>query len=144
MQGKCNFDEVGDAVAGEALALLVLERLGVAACGQDALPEMVDADDAEQLRVDRLAVSLHRRQELGDADAVDLIDAEELRQRLMRAADLIQYLAPDSGAGQAAKLGKEFPHRALKTEIAIAGHMRSKIPLQPLIVVPMRRGGIAR
>ena len=54
---------------------------------------MLGADDAEMLGSDRLAVPLHRRQQPGDAGAVDLIDAEEARQRLMRAADLVEDLA---------------------------------------------------
>ena len=54
---------------------------------------MLVADDAEMLGGNRLAVLLHRRQQLGDAAAVDLLDAEELRQRLVRAADFVEDLA---------------------------------------------------
>jgi hypothetical protein len=79
MQAEGKLDDVGNALAGEAFALLILERFGVAARRQEALLEMLGADDAEMLRVDRLAVFAHRRQELGDAVAVDPIDAEELR-----------------------------------------------------------------
>ena len=54
---------------------------------------MLGADDAEMLGGNRLAVPLHRRQQSGDAVAVDLLDAEEAGQRLMRAADLVENLA---------------------------------------------------
>ena len=77
VQPESELDDVGDAFAGRALALLILERLGVAACRQESLLEMLSTDDAEMLRGDRLAVLAHRRQQLGDAAAVDLIDAEE-------------------------------------------------------------------
>src|SRR5262249_35359281 len=103
------------------------------------LPVMVSADDAEKLRVDRLAVPLHCRQQLGDTGAVDLIDAEELRQRLVRAADLSEDFAPHGGAGQPAKLGDELADRT----VAIAGDMGGEIALQSALVVPMRAGRIA-
>src|SRR6516225_7780959 len=99
MQAECKLDQVGNAVIGQALALLILERLSVAAHRQKALPEMVNANDAKMLGLDWLAVAFHRCQELGDAAAVDLVDAEELRQRLMRAADLGEDLALRGGAG---------------------------------------------
>ena len=65
----------------------------VAARRQEPLLEVLGADDAEMLRRDRLAVPLHRREQLGNAVAVDLIDAEEARQRLVRAADFVEDLA---------------------------------------------------
>ena len=74
---------------------------------------MLVADDAEMLRGDRLAVLAHRRQQLGDAVAVDLIDAEELRQRLVRAADLVEHLALNGSPGKPAELGDELAHRAM-------------------------------
>ena len=88
MQPESELDDVGDAFAGRALALLILERVSVAACGQESLLEMILADDAEMLGGDRLAVLAHRRQQLGDAGAIDLLDAEELRQRLMASSPL--------------------------------------------------------
>ena len=112
MQPEGKLDDVGDAFAGHALAALVLEGVGVAACGQESLLEMLGADDAEMLGGDRLAVLAHRRQQLGDAGAVDLLDAEELRQRLMRAADFVEDLALNGGPGEPAEFGDELAHRA--------------------------------
>ena len=103
MQAKCKFDDVGDALVGHASALLIFERLGVAPSRQEALPKVVSTNDAEVLRVDRLAVPFHRRQQLSDAGAVDLIDAEELRQRLVRATDLGEDFALHGGAGKPAE-----------------------------------------
>ena len=92
MQPEGELDDIGNAV-GHAFAALILEGLDGAARRQEPLLEMLGADDAKMLRGDRLAVSLHRRKKLGDAVAVDLIDAEEARQRLVRAADLVEDLA---------------------------------------------------
>ena len=39
---------------------------------------MLSADDAEMLRGNRLGVLAHRCQQLGDASAIDPLDAEEL------------------------------------------------------------------
>ena len=139
MQPEGKLDDVGDAVAGHAFAPLILEGLGVAACCQEPLLEMLGADDAEMLRGNRLAVLAHRRQQLGDAAAIDLLDAEELRQRLVRAADLFEHLALNGSAGKPAELGDELPHRAMLPEIAIPGHVRGEIALQPCLVIPMRR-----
>ena len=144
MQAERELDDVRDALAGHAFALLIFERVGVAARREETLLEMLGADDAEMLRGDRLAVLAHRRQQLGDALAVDLIDAEELRQRLVRAADLVEHLALDGGPGKPAKLGDELPHRAMAPEIAIPGHVGGEIALQPCLVVPVRAGRIAR
>ena len=49
MQPESELDDVWDAFAGRALALLVLERVGVAACGKEAVLEMILTDDAEML-----------------------------------------------------------------------------------------------
>src|SRR5262249_6012873 len=129
---------------GPRVAVYCRDRAGIAARRQEARLEMVGADDAEKLRLDRLAVPLHRRQELGDTDAVDLLDAEELRQRLMRAADLGEDLALHGGAGQPAKLGDELAHGAITSKIEIAGDMGGEITLESALVVPMRAGRIAR
>src|SRR6516225_3343953 len=144
MQAERKLDDVGDGVVGQALAPLVLERLGVAARRQKALPEMVNANDAKMLGLDRLAVPFHRCQELGNAAAVYLLDAEELRQRLVRAADLGEDLALHGGAGQPAKLGDELAHGAITSKIEIAGDMGGEITLESALVVPMRAGRIAR
>ena len=93
---------------------------------------------------DRLAVLAHRRQQLGDAGAVDLIGAEECSQRLMGAADFLEHFALDGGPGKPAELGDELAHRAIAPQVAISGHMRGEITLQPGLVVPMRAGRIAR
>src|SRR5262249_49324204 len=122
----------------------IFEGIGVAARRQKPLPEMLSADDAEMLRLDRLAQALHRRQQLGDAGAVHPLDAEELGQRLMRAAGLFEDFALNGATGESANLGNERPHGALALEIAIPGHMGGKITLQSVLVVPMRTGGIAR
>src|SRR5262249_1339419 len=93
MQAECKLDDVGNAFAGQTFALLIPERFGVAARRQEALLEMLGTDNAEMLGRDRLAVLAHRGQEFSDAIAVDPIDAEELRQRLVRAAHLCEDLA---------------------------------------------------
>src|SRR5262249_60328310 len=129
---------------GPRVAVYCRDRAGIAARRQEARLEMVGADDAEKLRLDRLAVPLHRRQELGDTGAVDLLDAEELRQRLMRAADLGEDLALHGGAGQPAKLGDELAHGAVTPEIAVAGDMGGEITLEAAFVIPMGTSWIAR
>ena len=116
---------------GGALAQLILEGIGVAACRQETLLEMLGTDDAEMLGGDRLAVLAHRGQQLGDAAAVDLLDAEELRQRLMRAAHFREHFALDGGPGKPAKLGDELAHRAMLPEVAIPGDVGGEIALQP-------------
>src|SRR5215471_2032332 len=78
MQAERELDDVGNAVL-DAPALLIRERLGIAARRQEPLLEMILANDAEMLRIDRLAVLAQRSEQLGDADAVDLLDAVELR-----------------------------------------------------------------
>src|SRR5215471_1389142 len=105
---------------------------------------MLGSNDAEVLRFDRLAVFAHRRQELGDAVAIDLIGAEELRQRLMRAADLRENLALHGGPGQAPEFSNELAHGAVTFEIAVAGDMGGEITLEPTLIVPMGTGRIAR
>src|SRR5262245_59110554 len=144
MQPERELDDVRDAFAGRAIALLVLERVGVAACGQEALLEMALADDAEMLRGDRLGMLAHRGQQLGDAGAVDLLDTEEPSQRLMRAADILEHLALDGTAGHSTELGDELSHRAIPPQITVAGHMRGEVTLQPCLVVPMRAGRLTR
>ena len=62
MQPECKLDDVWNAFAGLALALLILEGLGVAACGQEPLFQMILTDDAEMLCGDRLGVLAHRGQ----------------------------------------------------------------------------------
>ena len=62
----------------------------------------------------------------------------------MRAADFFEHFALDGSSGKSAKLGNEFPHRAMTPKLAISSHMRSEIALQPRGVVPMRAGRIAR
>ena len=131
MQPEGKLDDVGNAVAGHAFAALIFESVDVAARCQESLLEMLDADDAKMLGGNRLAVLPHRRQQLGDALAIDLIDAEELRQRLMRAAYLGQYLALNGSAGEPTELADELAHRAVLPELAIPGHVRGEIALQP-------------
>ena len=62
MQPESKLDDVWDAFAGRALALLVLERVGVAACGKEALLQVIHTDHAEMLGGDRLGVLAHRGQ----------------------------------------------------------------------------------
>ena len=62
MQPESELDDVWDAFTGRALALLVLERVGVAACGEESVLEMTLADNAEMLCGDRLGVLAHRGQ----------------------------------------------------------------------------------
>jgi hypothetical protein len=57
---------------------LIFERIGIAACCKEPLPEMLRTDDSEMLRGNWLAVLAHGCQQLGDSSAVDLIGAEEL------------------------------------------------------------------
>ena len=90
---------------------------------------MLLADDAKMLGGDRLAMPLHRLEQPGDAGAVDLVDAEEGRQRLMRAADIVEDLALTRGPGETTKFGKELAHRAALAEVAVAGDMGGKIAL---------------
>src|SRR5262249_42894474 len=111
---------------------------------QKPFSEMLGADDAEMLRLDRLAVPAHRSEQLGNAGAVDSLDAEELGQRLMRAADLLQDSALDRAAREAAKFVNEFAHGAVATKITISGHVGGEITLESTLVVPMRARGIAR
>src|SRR5262249_44501983 len=134
----------GQALVGHALSLLIFERLRVPALGQEQALEMLDADDAEELRRDRPAVLLHRREQLGDAPAVDLVGAEELRQRLVRAADLFEHLALHGGPGEPAELADELPHRAVAPEVAVPGDVGREVALQPRLVVPVRARRIAR
>jgi len=91
MQPEGELDDVGDALVGHALALLVFECVGVAARCQKALLEMLDTNNAEMLGRNRLAVPLHRRKQFGNAVAIDLIDTEEVSQRLVRTAYLGEY-----------------------------------------------------
>ena len=91
MQPEGELDDIGDAV-GHALAALILEGVSGAARGQEPLFEVFGADNAEMLGRDRLAVPLHRRQQLGDAIAIHPVGAEELRQRLMGTGDLVRIL----------------------------------------------------
>ena len=104
MQPESELDDVGDAVGGNAFAALILEGVDSAARRQEPLFEVLGADDAKMLGGDRLAVPLHRGQQLGDAGAVDLIDAEEGGQRLMRAADLVEDLALDARSRRAREI----------------------------------------
>ncbi len=85
MQPEGELDHIRDAVAGDAFAALILESVDGAARRQEPLLEMLGADDAEMLGSDRLPVSAHRRQELGDAGAIDSIGAEEARKRRRKA-----------------------------------------------------------
>ena len=84
MQPERKLDDVRNAVAGHAFAALILESITIAACCQKPLLEMLDANDAKMLGSNRLAVPPHRAKQLADALAIDLIDPEELRQRLVR------------------------------------------------------------
>ena len=95
---------------------------------------------------DRLAMPLHRRQQLGNAAAVDLLDAEELRQRLVRTADLGEHLALLGGAGEPPEFGDELPDRTmrLRHDRRSRRYMRGQIALQPGLVVPVGAGRIAR
>src|SRR5262245_5567874 len=128
MQAECKLDNIGNSVS-HAFALLIFEGLGISASHQESLLKMLDTDDAEMLRQDRLAVLAHCPQQLGNALAIDLIDAEELRQRLMRAPDLGKNFPPHDRTGQAAKFGQEVPHRAFALEVAIPRNMRSHVML---------------
>ena len=138
VQAEGELDDIGNAV-GHAFAALILEGVDSAARGQEPLFEVFGADDAEMLGLDRLANRFIARQELGDAVAIHPVGAEEARQRLMRAADLGQDLALNGGAGEPAKLGDEFPHRAALPEVAVSRHMGGEIALQPGLVIPMGR-----
>src|SRR5258708_38869451 len=73
VQAECELDEVGDAFAGHTSALSIFERLAFPACRKETMLEVTLANDAEMFRGDRLAVSLHRRQQLGDAGAINPI-----------------------------------------------------------------------
>jgi hypothetical protein len=131
MQSEGEFDDVGNSVGGRAFAALILECIAVAACCEKPLFEMPAADDAEMLGSNRLAVSPHRRQQPGDAVTIDLIDAEELRQRLVRTACLGQYPALDGSPGKPAEFGDELTHRAVLLEVAVPCHVRGEIALPP-------------
>src|SRR5215471_7826037 len=112
MQAESNLDNVRNPFAGQALSLLILEGVGIAACRQEPLFEMLSTNDAEMLRRDRLAVLAPRCEQLADASAIDLINAEELSERLMRAANFFEDFALNASAGKPAKLADEFPHGA--------------------------------
>src|SRR5262249_14913444 len=131
MQPERELDDVGNAFAGHALAALILESIDIAARCKKPLLEMLDTNDTKMLGSNRLAVPPHRSQQLGDAFAIDLIDPEELRQRLVRTTYLGKYLAPNGSPRKPAKLGNERSHRAMPPEIAISRHVRSQITLQP-------------
>src|SRR5262249_34699059 len=119
MQAESDLDDVGNSILGDALALLIFEGVGVTARCEKSLLEMLGTDDAEMMRGHRLAVLAHHCPQLGDALAVDLIDAEELRERLMRAADLGEHLALDGTPGKPTELANKFPHGAMAIQIAI-------------------------
>src|SRR5262249_49253902 len=78
MQTEGDLDNVWNAFGGRSFALLIFESFRVAACLQESLLQMFDADDAEMLGRNWLAVLPHRREQLGDAGAVHPLDAEEL------------------------------------------------------------------
>ena len=48
------------------------------------------------------------------------------------------------GPGEPAEFGDELAHRAALAEIAVSGHMRGEITLQPLLVIPVGAGRVAR
>jgi hypothetical protein len=129
MQTECKLDDVWDVFAGRALALLIFERLGGTACGQETLFEMILADDAEMFCGDRLGMLAHRRQQLGDAGTVDLLNTEELSQRVVRTADFFEYFALNGSPGKSAELGDEFSHCTMAPEIAIPGYVGGEISL---------------
>jgi hypothetical protein len=62
---------------------------------------------------------------------IDLIDAEEPSQRLVRTTYLGHYPAPNFGAGKPAEFGDELTHRAVLREVAVPRHVRGEIALQP-------------
>jgi hypothetical protein len=99
MQPEGKLDNVADTVRCHALAALILEGFRVSACGQKPLLQVINTDHAEVLGGNRLAVTLHRREQLGDTAAIDLLDTEKLRERLMRAANFFKHLALNGGAG---------------------------------------------
>src|SRR5271166_5924179 len=144
MEPEGELNDVGDIVAARALAALIHERIHIAARREEPLFQMVGADDAETGGIDRLAVALHRREKPGDAGAIDLLDAKEVRQRLARTTDFSEDSALDRGAGESAKLGNELTHRAVLAEVAVSRHMGGEIALQPGFVIPMGAGRIAR
>ena len=104
MQPETELDDVGNAVGGNAFAALIFKGVDSAARREEPLFKVLGADDAKMLRSDRLAVPLHRCQQPGDAGAVDLIDAEEGRQRLMRATDLVEDLALNARSRRAREI----------------------------------------
>src|SRR5450631_1825648 len=130
MQPESKLDDVGNAVAGHAFAGLILEGINVAALCQKPLLKMLNTDDAKMLGVNRLAAVPHRDKQLGDTRAVDLVNAEELRQRLVRTTYIGQYPALNGRPGEPAKLGNELAHRAVLRVIAISGYMCGEITLQ--------------
>src|SRR5215831_5651794 len=122
----------------------MFECVDVAARREKSLLEVLGPDDPQVLRLHWLAVPPHRRQQLGDAAAVHPLDAEELGERLVRAANLLQDFALDRSTRESAKLSDELAHGALAAEITISRHVGGKITLQSALVVPMRARGIAR
>src|SRR5215471_17590128 len=92
VQAESKFDHVRN-ISLYAFAQLIFEGVDIAASGQEPLLEMFGADDAEMLGSYRLSVFAHCREQLGDPLAVDLLDAKEVGERLVRAANLIEHLA---------------------------------------------------
>src|SRR5262249_31475267 len=92
VQAESKFDDVRN-IPLYAFPQLGFEGVDIAAGGQKPLLEMFSADDAEMLRSDRLSIFAHRREQLADALAIDILDTEELSKRLVRAADLLEHFA---------------------------------------------------
>jgi hypothetical protein len=62
METERELDDVRNPFAGQTLALFILERIGVAACREETLLEVISANDPEVLRGNGLRVLAHRRQ----------------------------------------------------------------------------------
>src|SRR5262249_24877984 len=105
---------------------------------------MFSADDTEMLGGDRLSMFAHRREQLGDALAVDLLDAKELSERLVRAADLFEHLALNGRARKAAKLPEESPNGGVIPRTGVPGQMGAEITIRRRLLIPRRGGRMPR
>ena len=62
----------------------------------------------------------------------------------MRAADFVEDPALERGPREAAEFADELPDRPALAEVPIAGDMGGEIALEPLHVVPVSTGRVAR
>ena len=106
---------------------------------------MLPADQPEPLRLDRLAVPLHRCEQPGDAGMVDLVVGEEHVEPGARQAQLVEHGRELGGAGQTAEVADKIAQQPdALTVLLIAVDAGRNQALQSFRRVPVRRNLICR